>query len=763
MNESLLHDALKLRRAGKLAEAAALYDEVLRGEPGHFEALHALGILNYQSGRFEDAESLIRQAVAANPNAADAAYNHACLLQRLNRPEEALAAFDSALALRPDYLEALVNRGAVLWALKRREEALANADQVVSLKPDLAEAWNNRGSVLQALERFEEALQSHDRALALKPSYAEGWKNRGAVLTILQRHDEGLAAIEKALQFAPENPELLGRRADLLALLNRNEEAASAYEKFLAQRPEDANAWFARGFALQRLTRVPEALACFDKAVGFAPDNLAIRESRGSALFVLERFEDAARDYEMLLTGDNPPSWVPGYLAICHLHGCDWRFLDAERAKISAELEAGRFVLDPMGTAVITQSLGEQLQCARIWAREKYPVPEMPPWNGEIYRHGRIRLAYLSADFRAHATAFLMAGIFEHHDQTQFETVAVSYSADDRSPMRGRLEASFDRFIDVRDKSDAEIAQMMREMEIDIAVDLKGYTAEGRPGILTHRAAPVQAHYLGFPGTMGMDCVDYLIADPVVIPEEHRPYYTEKIAYLPDTYQCNDSKRAVVPRTPTRAEAGLPPGFVFCCFNNNHKITPEMFGIWMRLLGAVEGSALWLLRDNDAVIANLRREASARGIGPERLVFAPRTDPATHLARHRLADLFLDTLPYNAHTTASDALWMGLPVLTLAGSTFAGRVAASLVGAAGLPELITRSPAEYEALALHLARAPAALAEIATKLRANRDTCALFDTARMTRSLEAAYTEMWQRAQRGLPPATFLAGGALPP
>jgi len=262
---------------------------------------------------------------------------------------------------------------------------------------------------------------------------------------------------------------------------------------------------------------------------------------------------------------------------------------------------------------------------------------------------------------------------------------------------------------------------------------------------------------------MGVGCIDYLIADPIVVPDAHRPYYAEEIAYLPDTYQCNDSNRRVTKRIPTRVEVGLPSGFVFCCFNNNHKITPEIFDTWMRLLGALEGSVLWLLKDNPAVAANLRREAATRGIVPDRLVFAARTDPATHLARQGLADLFLDTLPYNAHTTASDALWVGLPVLTLIGSTFAGRVAASVLQAVDLPELVTTSLGEYEALALKLAREPGQLAAIKAKLRANRDRCALFDTPRMTRSLEAAYTQMWERTQRGLPPATFGAQGFLSP
>jgi protein O-GlcNAc transferase len=760
MTQARLQDALQLRRAGKLAQAAELYRQILSEEPKHFEALHALGILTYQNGRLEDAERLIRDAVAANPNAADAAYNHACLLQRLNRLDEALLTFDAALAVRPNYLEALVNRGGVLTALQRYEEALTNARRVVTLKPDFAPGWNNQGGALQALGQFENALASFDRAVALKPDYADAWKNRSVALTALQRYAEALDSGDKALQAMPGNPEMLGRRADLLALLNRPADAAAGYAHYLALKPDDAAAWHARGFALRQLNRTREALACFDKAVGLTPYDMAMRESRGTMLFVLERFEEAARDYAMLQAGDTPPSWIAGYLAICHLHCCDWRTLDRERAEVSSGIKEGTFAIDPTGNALLSRAPEEQVQCVRIWAREKYPLAPPRLWNGEIYRHERIRLAYLSADFRAHATAFLMAGIFEQHDRARFETIAISYSANDRSAMRARLEQSFDRFIDVREKSDAEIAQMMRELEIDIAVDLKAYTAEGRPGILFYRPAPVQAHYLGFPGTMGMDCVDYLIADAAVVPQEHRSYYTEKIAYLPGTYQCNDSKRRTAPLLSSRKDAGLPEtGFVFCCFNNNHKITPEMFGVWMRLLRAVDGSVLWLLKDNDAVAVNLRAEALARGIAPDRLVFAARTDPASHLARQGLADLFLDTLPYNAHTTASDALWVGLPVLTLLGSTFAGRVAASLLYAANLPELVTHSSGEYEALALDLARNPVKLDAIKVKLRAGRESCALFDTPRMTRNLEAAYRHMWQRCQRGLPPATFAADG----
>jgi predicted O-linked N-acetylglucosamine transferase (SPINDLY family) len=381
-------------------------------------------------------------------------------------------------------------------------------------------------------------------------------------------------------------------------------------------------------------------------------------------------------------------------------------------------------------------------------------------WHGEAYAHDRIRIAYLSADFHSHATAALMAGVFESHDRTRFQTVAISFGPDDRSEMRARLMPAFERFVDVREKSDPEIATTLRQMEIDIAIDLKGYTQDSRPGILAHRPVPIQAGYLGFPGTMGADYIDYIIADAVVIPPEHESFYTEKVVRLPDTYQGNDSKRRIAERTPTRAEAGLPEtGFVFCCFNNNFKILPDMFAIWMRLLACVEGSVLWLIEDNAAAARNLKREAVARGIAADRLVFAPRVNLDVHLARHRLGDLFLDTLPYNAHTSASDALWAGLPVLTCLGTGFAGRVAASLLQAVGMPELVTQSLEAYESLALKLARDSGALDALKAKLARNRMTQPLFDTTRFTRNLEAAYLAMWERHRSGLPPAGFAVSG----
>jgi predicted O-linked N-acetylglucosamine transferase (SPINDLY family) len=349
-----------------------------------------------------------------------------------------------------------------------------------------------------------------------------------------------------------------------------------------------------------------------------------------------------------------------------------------------------------------------------------------------------------------------MTGLFERHDRARFETIAISFGPHKQGEMRTRLENAFDRFFDVEDKGATAIAQMIRDLEVDIAIDRKGYTENARPEIFAQRPAPIQAAWLAYPGTVGADYMDYIIADRCVIPEDQQQHYSENVIYLPDTYQANDSKRPISDLTPSRAEVGLPEnGFVYCCFNQNYKITPPVFDIWMRLLRKVEGSVLWLLESNAAAARNLRHEAENRGVAPERLIFAKRQEHAGHLARHRLADLSLDTLPFNAHTTTSDALWAGLPVVTCLGTTFAGRVAGSLLNAVGLPELITNTSEEYEALALELARDRDALATIKSKLARNRSTHPLFDTDRMRRHVEAAYSTMWQGYQRGEPPRGF--------
>jgi protein O-GlcNAc transferase len=523
-----------------------------------------------------------------------------------------------------------------------------------------------------------------------------------------------------------------GRFSEALALLDLELKSA----------PGRADLWNNRGTVLAAAARLEEASESFGRALSLSPDFTGAYTNRGSALLALGRYEAAAKDFERGLAANPDTPYALSNLAQCRLQCCDWRDLDALRVGLLRDLHAGR----PAVTAIIATSLldspMDQLRAAQILAKRHFP--EFPPlWRGENYAHEKIRLAYVSADFHSHATATLMAGVFEHHDRAKFETIAISFGPDDGSAMRARLKGAFTRFIDVAGKRDGDIAALLRGLETDIAVDLKGYTSQARPAIFSRRPAPVQVNYLGYPGTMGAPFIDALIADATVVPEGSERFYSERILRLPGCYQANDNTRPIADVSPDRAEIGLPEkGFVFCCFNNSYKILPDMFAIWMRLLGRIEGSVLWLLEDNPAAVRNLRREAESRGIAPSRLIFAARLPPERHLARHACADLFLDTLPYNAHTTASDSLWAGLPVLTAMGTTFAGRVGASILKAAGLSELIADSLPVYEARSLEIARNPDMLARIKTKLRENRRTCALFDTQGFTRDLERAFEGM---------------------
>jgi predicted O-linked N-acetylglucosamine transferase (SPINDLY family) len=493
----------------------------------------------------------------------------------------------------------------------------------------------------------------------------------------------------------------------------------------------------------------------FDTALALNPAEADVLANRATALSKLKRFGEAAASASRALFFRPDHEAAMRERVHARLNSCDWHAIAEEKAEIAAALAAGHRAVHPFDALAASNSEAANRIAAALYAEKQYPA-QPPLWRGERYGHEKIRLAYLSTDFRAHAVGFLIVGALEHHDKARFETTALSIGSDDKSEVHGRIVSAFDRFIDVRNRSDHETAALLRELETDIVVDLNGYTGDARTGIMAHRAAPVQVNYLGYPGTMGASYIDYIIADRVVIPETARGDYSEAVAYLPDTYQANDSKRRVSEKTFTRREAGLPEqSFVFCSLSSSYKFAPGMFDVWMRLLHAVDGSVLWLLQDNLEAGVNLKREAVARSVAAERLIFAPHVSPDEHLARQRLADLFLDTLPYNAHTTASDALWMGLPVLTCTGTAFPGRVATSILHAAGLPELVTNSLLDYEALARKLAMDPGAHAAIKAKLASLRGSCALFDTKRFTRHLEAAYREMWQRHMNGAPCESF--------
>jgi predicted O-linked N-acetylglucosamine transferase (SPINDLY family) len=718
-----LNRALAAHQAGNLAQAEQLYNLVLATDKTQFDALHMLAILHAQRGKFDDAARLFREASAIKPDHAPCHYNHGNVLIELKQFEQAMACYDKALAIAPGYIEAHFNRGNALLKSGRFAHALASFDGALRLNPNVAEIHSSRGNALRELKRLEEALVSFDKALLLRPNEAAFHANRGNALHELGRFDEAIASFDRAL----------------------------------AGRPNDAEFHYNRGNILCEIGRLEDALASFDKAVALRPGEAEFYQNRGNALLDLGRFAEAFADYDKAWAINPALKYLEGARLYAKAHLCDWSNLTAEGAAVLAHIRAGAPASLPFPVLAINSTPADQLKCAEIYAGDRYPAatPADREFRGR-YLHDRIRIAYLSADFHNHATAQLAAGMFEHHDRSRFEISAISFGPDDKSAMRARLLKAFDRFVDVQTKSTNEIAGLVRAMEIDIAVDLGGYTQRSRTGIVALRPAPLQVNYLGYAGTMGAPFIDYIIADKILIPGDQQRYYAEKIVYLPHSYQANDAKRRVTDLKVTRLAAGLPEhGLVFCSFNNSYKITPDIFSIWMRLLQQVDGSVLWLLEGNATAPDNLRAEAAKRGVSPERLVFAPKMPIEDHLARHRLADLFLDTLPYNAHTTASDALWAGLPVLTCIGSTFAGRVTASLLTAIGVPELITQSLEDYETLALRLAREPSLLASIKSKLASTRDTCPLFDTLSFTRHIEAAYSQMWQRHQRGEPPTIF--------
>lgn len=615
--------------------------------------------------------------------------------------------------------KALFQRAIAHLQKEEWEEAEVWLRDSLKLVPDRPSTLTNLSATLVRLKRFDEALELAEKALSLDPNMAAAWANRAALFSQLRRYEEALHSCDRAIRLKPDYADAHLCRGTILKDLRQHEAALASFERAIQLKHDFAEAYINRGNALRDLDRPDEALASYEQALKLKPDHDYLHGSRLYARMAL----------------------------------CDWGDRESEISRLFDKIQRNQKVMTCFPVLALTSSAQLQRKAAEIWANDKHPAN---PVLGAISKRARcekLRIGYYSADYHNHAVAYLTAELFELHDRDRFEVVAFSLGPDRDDEMRRRLSAAFDRFIDVRDKSDREVAQLSRDMEIDIAVDLSGFTQNSRADIFSHRAAPIQVSYLGYPGTMGTNYVDYLIADRVLIPEASQRHYAEKIVYLPDCFQVNDRKRVLASGTFSREELGLPrTGFVFCCFNNNYKITPATFDGWMRILEQVEGSVLWLLQDNRTAAANLRKEAAGRNIDPGRLVFVQRVPYAEHLARQRAADLFVDSLPFNAGTTASDALWAGLPVVTCQGEAFASRMAASLLNAIRLPELITRTQEEYESLAVGLATNPERLKAIKQKLDKNRLTTPLFDTPLITRHIEEAYQQMYERYQADLHP-----------
>jgi len=574
-----------------------------------------------------------------------------------------------------------------------------------------------------------------------------------SIAVILFKRGEAASAIptlQSALEVHPGFAPLWFALASAQQAVGQREAALSSYDQAIEAKPDYVEALVNSGALLREMHQHIPALERFNQVLSINPDYETALGNCAILLTEFKRSEQAIAMFRRLLTINPRYDYGDGLLCYERMHICDWTDFDGTVERINAGVRAGQRSCKSLGYMALSDVAEDHQTCARTFARHRFPA-RPPLWTGETYRHDRIRIAYVSPDLREHPVGHLMAGIFECHDKSRFETIAISLGTDDQSRLRARMLKAFDHFVDARDMSTQQIAQLMRSMEVDIAIDLAGYTSDSRTDVFTHRPAPVQVNYLGYPGTLGLDCIDYIVADRHVIPQEHQRFYDERVVYLPDSYLPTDGSLSLPEATPTRAECGLPDeGVVFCSFNHDYKISPHVFGVWMNLLRQVPGSVLWLMSRNDLSHRNLRAHASAHGIDPERLVFARRVPRVEdHLARYRQADLFLDTHPYNAHTTAADALMAGLPVITYMGQSFPSRVAGSLLHTAGLPELATHSLAQYEALALKLARDPEALKDLKARLAHNRRHTPLFDTPRFTRHLETIYTGMWRKAQLG--------------
>ena len=741
-----------LERLNRLDDALASYNRAVMLSPGDALACYNRGTLLGRLGRREEAMASFDQAIAANTGYAEAHFNRGTLLQELQRLDEALASYDKAIATAPGFLLAHLRRGTLLRELKQYDAAMASYARAIELDPRSAEAYSYRGAVLQERMQLDAALADYDKAIEVNPHFAEAYYNRGVLRQQANQADAAMADYDKAIEIVPHFAEAYANRGALLHKKEQFDAALVSYNKAIDLDPHFVDALLNRGGVLMALDRWNEALANLDRAIALAPDSVDGHFKRGEVLYQLMEPLDAIASFDRALALKPNSILILRRRTEVRMSVCDWRDLQSDVERIKGAINSDLpLPAAPLPISALIDDPPLQHRAARIWVREECPPDNTLGAIAQRPRGDRIRIGYYSPDFRSHPVAGLTADLFELHDRSRFEITAFAFGPHAADPMRKRLEQSFDSFLDVRDRSDLQVATLSRELGIDIAVDLAGFTAHGRTKIFALRAAPIQLSYIGFLGTMGASYMDYLIADAMIIPPASQGNYSEKIIYLP-SYQVN-SKREISERQFTREELGLPPqGFVFCCFNTLYKLQPATFETWMRILHRVPDSTLFICTENADHERTLLSAAGRSGVFSNRVVFGQRVKREEYLARFRTMDLFLDTWPYTAGTTASDALWVGLPVLTCAGRSFASRCASSVLQAIGVPQLITTNPRQYEDSAVELATDSERLAAIRRKLVDQRHTTLLFDTRSFTNHLESAYVKIWQRYQSRLPP-----------
>lgn len=751
-SQSLLDKALQLHQSGVLHEAIPIYMNILQADKNNPYLLFLLGTACSQSGRHAEGISYLQKSAELFPN--PTTYNNiAGAYSALNRHSEAIYSLRKALDLDPNYSEGFCNLGTAQRNAGLLNESLHSLEEAVRLSPNYRQAFIEKGITLSILGNYSLSLKSHTAARDLDPAFPDCYQHIGDVLIKIGRIGDSIPYFDKAITLKPDFTEAFSYRAGALKKLSRFDEALADYNKAIELKPDYAEAYCNRANTLKELRRLDEALADYNKAIALKPDYAEALSNRGNTLKEAHRLDEALADYEKAFSIKSTIDYLRGTKINTQMHLSNWTHFENQIRELVDQVKKREKSSSPFYLLSVIDSPEIHKIASERYIQDKYLAQSKLPDFSKPKINSKIKIGYFSADFHNHATMHLIAELFEKHDKNSFEINAFSFGPITNDPWQLRAKNIFDSLIECHAKSDKEVAEISRNMGIDIAVDLKGFTKDARTGIFAERAAPIQVNFLGYPGTMGAEYIDYIIADEILIPQSSQHFFTEKIAYLPGSYQPNCRNREISNEYITRADFGLPQnGIVFASFNNNYKITPAIFNSWIRILKAVEGSVLWLFSSNYTAECNLRQHASKGGVDPDRIIFAQRLPIEEHLNRIRLADLMLDTFPCGAHTTCSDALRMGLPVLTLTGSSIASRVATSLLTTVGLSELATNSYNSYENLAIELANNPEKLTEIRALLTDENSVSPLFDSGSFAKNLESLYTTIHRRRCDGLSP-----------
>ena len=707
----LLATALSFQKNREFENAEFLFKKILLIDAKNIDAFHYLAIINAERLNKNVALDYFLKAIEINSYNPLILYNRGFFYFKLNEPYLAIDDLEKALLINPNDVNIYFLLGNIYYSLKKYKNAILSYKSAINNSSKFSEAYCNLGNVYKTIKEFDKALINYNQAIKIKYNLIDAYCNRGATYIEIKKYSLAIKDLKHVLTFDNHNTDALYNMGCALRCLNKLDDSIHYFNLVIKSDPMNTESYINLSNIYQELNNFKFALNSIMSAIKINPNFNFIK---GIYLNIKSRL-------------------------------CEWNDISTEVNILENNIKNNNELIHPFHSLILFDDPELHLKVAMDYSSIECPENcSLGPIQTRT-PNGLIRIGYFSADFHNHATSFLMVELFELHDKTKFEIYAFSFGPNKSDEMRNRLTTAFTKFIDVSNMSDHEVALLSRKMGIDIAVDLKGYTKDNRAGIFALRCAPIQVSYLGYPGTTGVGYMDYIVADKTVIPEKMQRCYTEKIIYLPHCYQVNDSKRFISSKTFTKQDFGLPEnGFIYCCFNNSFKILPPTFDIWMNILKSVENSVLWLIDDNPTATGNLKKEASIRGVSERRLIFSKRINLDDHLARHKLADLFLDTLPYNAHTTSSDALWAGLPVLTCMGNSFASRVAGSLLSALELPELITQTINEYEHAAVALALNSGKLKSIKVKLNANRLTTPLFDTPLFTKYFESAFLEIYQ-------------------